>query len=489
MYEQPPPRPRLLLLAYYCNPRYGSEPAAGWNRAVESAKHFDTWVISHGDNARDIEEFVRTNGQPPGLHFEFVHSSEWERRLLDTRWLHWLIVRRWHRRALQAATRLHEENHFDLVHQVTPASYREPGYLWKLDLPFVWGPVGGAHNLPWQFLLEAGPVRAASEAMRNLVNAAQLRWSRRVKHAARHAEVLLVANSTTRELFQRVVDKTATMTCDAGIRQVAQTPREPRMDAGPLRVLWSGDLEPRKALSLLLKALAQLPTDVDFELRVLGEGRMERRLRALARQLGIDARIAWLGRLPHREAVEQCGWADVFAFTSLRDTTGTVVLEALANGLPVVCLDHQGVHDIVTEHCGIKVPVTNRHQVVRDLADAFTQLSRDSQQRVAMGEAAIDRARDYLWSQLGSEMLDVYRQVLAQSKTKHGGEERSDLSARRETPDVTSGERRRSSAKVALKSAMQPLAVMARAIRHLASGCGPAGADRTASHAGEAQSQ
>ena len=40
------------MLAYHCNPRFGSEPSVGWNRANETAKHFDTWVMSHGDNAR-----------------------------------------------------------------------------------------------------------------------------------------------------------------------------------------------------------------------------------------------------------------------------------------------------------------------------------------------------------------------------------------------------------------------------------------------------
>jgi glycosyltransferase involved in cell wall biosynthesis len=252
--------------------------------------------------------------------------------------------------------------------------------------------------------------------------------------------------------------------------------------------LWSGDLEPRKALSLLLKALAKLPSGVAFELRVLGEGRMERRLKRLAVQLGIGAHIAWLGRLPYREAVEQCGWADVFAFTSLRDTTGTVVLEALANGLPVVCLDHQGMHDVITEHCGIKVPVTNRHQVVDGLADALTCLARDSRRRAAMSKAAIDRARDYLWTQLSLEMLDVYQRVLGRRETKNVEEERSDPSARRNPPMVSSGARWHATANTTSNSSMQPLAMIFRAVRRLVSGGTPAEADQGVFRARKVQS-
>jgi len=468
--EHQPQRKRVLLLAYYCNPNFGSEPGAGWNRALETAKHFDTWVISHSDNAHAIRDYFQNHPPILGLNFLFVESPPWENRVLDTRWLMWLVVHRWHFRAFQVAKRLCNELELDLIHQVTPAAYREPGYLWQLDVPFVWGPVGGTQNLPWRFLLEAGPVRALSEAMRNITNFAQLHWSRRVKQAAQRAAVLLVANSSIRESFQQNYGRTGTMTCDVGIKQIVPWLRTPRPDSGPLRILWSGDLEPRKALSLLLKALAQLPPGVNFELRVLGEGRMERRLKGMAADLGIDSRITWFGRLPHSEAIEQCGWADVFAFTSLRDTLGTVVLEALANGLPVICLDHQGVRDAVTGSCGVKVPVTNRRQVVRDLSDALACLARDPQRRAAMSAAAIERARDFLWSQLGSDMLDIYQRVLATRDRKPRREEWSDLSGSFNPPDISNGVSAHQFEKKGHQPLMQPLATFLHTCRKMARG-------------------
>ena len=87
--------------------------------------------------------------------------------------------------------------------------------------------------------------------------------------------------------------------------------------------------------------------------------------------MGVAGHIAWLGWLPHREAIEQYAWADAFVFSSLRDTTGTVVVEALAAGLPVICLDHQGVHDVVTDDCGLKIPVTTPREVIAGLSDAI----------------------------------------------------------------------------------------------------------------------
>ena len=130
---------------------------------------------------------------------------------------------------------------------------------------------------------------------------------------------------------------------------------------------------PRKALSLLIKALARLPDDARYELRVLGEGSERRRCEQLARDLGVDPHCTWLGWVSYEQAISQYDWADVFAFTSLRDTTGTVVLEALGAGLPVMCLDHQGVGDIVDNSCGIKVPVSKPPEVIAGLCAAIVK--------------------------------------------------------------------------------------------------------------------
>jgi peptidoglycan/xylan/chitin deacetylase (PgdA/CDA1 family) len=116
-----------------------------------------------------------------------------------------------------------------------------------------------------------------------------------------------------------------------------------------------------------------------------------------------------MGRLPHRQALEQYRLADVFVFTSLRDTSGNVVLEALAAGVPVVCLDHQGVRDIVTEACGIKIPVTTPAAVVAGISRALENLAHDSGLRHQLQKGAVARASEYEWSKQGERMAALYR--------------------------------------------------------------------------------
>jgi glycosyltransferase involved in cell wall biosynthesis len=410
-------RARVLQVAYACGPGRGSEPGAGWHRAVEAARSFDVWVICEGrEFAGPIRRYLESHGPIPGLEFAFVFKRGYEECLQRIPGLYYLVYNLWQRRAFREAERLHGQVGFDLVHQVNLSGYREPGYLGKLDAPLVWGPVGGTQNYPWRFLPEAGPLGAVVEALRNVVNGLQLRLSWRVGSAARKAAAVLASSSTNRRDLGRALGIEALVLSDVGIeeifgREVVVGAKDPGRPPS-LRVLWCGELSPRKALSLLIKALARLPKDVPYELRVAGDGRLRSRWQRLARRTGVAAHTQMLGKLPRPEVLNHYRWADVYVFTSLRDTTGTVVLEALASGLPVICLDHQGAHDFVTEQCGIKIPLSTPGQVVGDLRDAIVALARDPDRRRELSAGAVARAEEYLWSRNGERLAAIYRQML-----------------------------------------------------------------------------
>jgi len=408
-------RLRVLVLAYACCPDRGSEPGIGWNRVLHIAKHCDTWVLceQHEFEAK-IREYLRLNGPVPGLAFLFVPMHPWERALQRFFGLYYLFYHRWHQRAFRAARRAHAQVGFDIVHQLTMGGYREPGYLWKIDTPFVWGPTGGTENYPWRFLGEAGCARAFEEAARSILNYLQLRFSPRVARAQRKAAILLTANSTNRDNFLKAHGRDSIVFCDAGLQRLSGAPRKRRAADRALRILSMGRLETRKALSLLIKALARVPSHVACELRVVGCGPAQRRWQRLADKTGAAGRITWAGWLPYREAVEQYAWADVFAFSSLRDTTGTAVLEALGAALPVLCLDHNGAADIVTDECGIKVPVTTPEETIRGLCEAITRLAADRDLCERLSRGALCRAKDYYWETQGDRVCAIYRRALEQ---------------------------------------------------------------------------
>jgi hypothetical protein len=72
--------------------------------------------------------------------------------------------------AFQFALQLYKEIGFYLAHQLNWIDFREPGYLWQLDIPFVWGPVEGMGYFPYRFLPVVGMKGAVYSLAFNCMN-------------------------------------------------------------------------------------------------------------------------------------------------------------------------------------------------------------------------------------------------------------------------------------------------------------------------------
>lgn len=416
--SSPKRRPRILLSAYTVDPMGGSESMVGWQRCVQAARYFDTWVVCAPDVSREgIDEYVAEHGPIDNLEIVYVAKSKLLETLERIPGLFYMSYNLWQRRARRAAERLDKRVHFDLIHQVNMCGYREPGYLWKLDAPFVWGPIGGTQNYPTRFLRHAGIVGGSREAVRTVLNLLTMRWSRRVRHAAARASALRAANTTVARDLAKILDRERVdVMLEVGAPAVTQSlePRH-RRDGEALRLLWAGEFRAFKALPQLLDALSALPHEVDWHLTVAGDGPERARWRRHTQDLGLDDRVVWLGWIPHAEMQDQFLDADLFVFTSLRDTTGSVVLEALASGTPVLAPAHQGVGDVVNRDCGVLVPVTTYPAMVSAYRDAIDRLCNDPDLLMGLSEGARRRADYYSWQRQGERMRDVYNDVLTRA--------------------------------------------------------------------------
>lgn len=311
----------------------------------------------------------------------------------------------WHREAFRMAQRLGREN-FDVVHQLTPISFLRPGYFWTSDIPFFWGPLGGMYKVPVAFARWSGKKSFLFETVRSVNIERQIRTSR-FRGAALKAKKIW---TITEDEF-RVVNHIAT---DRAVPMIETAPpvgivgRAHRYDGTrPLRLCWSGQHEARKALPLLLHALAGLPEAEKLTLDVLGGGPETRNWQHLARKLGLKD-IRWFGRLPHQEALQTMGQADVFVLTSIREGTPHVVLESMAWGLPVICHDACGMAVAVDDTCGIKVPLVTPERSIQGFRDAFDRILRDPGLIERLSEGALRRASFLSWDAKVKEIAEAY---------------------------------------------------------------------------------
>jgi glycosyltransferase involved in cell wall biosynthesis len=250
-----------------------------------------------------------------------------------------------------------------------------------------------------------------TERLRNLL-VHLTRWNPLVVHAARHADLILAINRETAETLTGLRTRRVEYLTDYGIQEdwLARG-REAGSPAGSLSMLWGGRFEPRKGLPLILEAMAKVP-DPRIRLTAAGDGPCFESWQEKARALGLGERVKFLGRVPWTRMAELFGSCDLLLFPSLRDSQGTIVLEAMARGMPLIALDHQGVGQIVPPEAGIKIPVTTPEQTINGLADAMRLMADDPARRAAMGKAAAKCAAENTWGKRAERMTCLYEEVL-----------------------------------------------------------------------------
>jgi len=199
---------------------------------------------------------------------------------------------------------------------------------------------------------------------------------------------------------------------DGGVPTALLAPLRTRQGEGaPLTILWASRFEAFKGLEICLDVAKAVRTP-DVRFLIAGWGTLRSWAERRARKLGLRDRVSFLGRLSWQEMQQRLATADLFMFTSLRDTFGTVNLEAMAQGCPVICLDHNGVGAHLPNDAAIKVPVTTPRAVVEEIAHKIEALAADRASLRHMSKAAYRFAEEQRWERRARIMEQLYHQVL-----------------------------------------------------------------------------
>jgi glycosyltransferase involved in cell wall biosynthesis len=408
---------KILISAFACNPYLGSEPGVGWGWVNAIAVNHEVWTLTVDSNQKDIEKEISLNPRCyKSVRFFYIPRTRW--LTLEKLWppSYLWTYQLWQRTAYQAGLKLHQAIKFDLTHQLTYVGFRTPGYLWKLDIPFVWGPIGGLENTPWRYFPMLGLSGAFYYAARNMINSLHKRFLVLPKKAFGKANGgIIAATHGIQAEIQKWYGFKSHVISEIGVSDSLPTVYTIRRDGEPLKLVWSGSHSPEKALPLLLYALNQLPKDVDYALAILGKGPCTLQWRRLAIQLNIDKRCKWTGWIPKDQALSLARNSHVMAITSLKDLTSSVLVEALSLGVPVICFDHCGFSDIVTDECGIKIMPRYQSQMIRDIALNIAHLWQNEELRRQLAKGALQRASSLAWRQKGKQIHEIYQNLMESS--------------------------------------------------------------------------
>jgi len=391
---------RILLSAYACEPDAGSELGKGWNFALELARqgHAVTVLTCGSHHRLAIERYCKERQVPSGLSFAWhdipgkpgpgYENAHGIRQ-------HYYM---WQMTAQKTAARLHAENSYDVIHHLTWTVLRWPSFLGGLGPRFVFGPVGGGQNTPWR-LRKGFPNRGWTfEIKRDLGNICS-RFDPMVLRCLAQADAILVTDKATRRHVPPWWRDKTFLVADiyappVSVGDEAHSPGTARAPS----ILFAGRLEYWKGVQFALGAVARLRGHVPgLSFTIAGGGPDEDYFRAVAEELRITDMVRFVGKVPHAEMHQLYATHDVFLFPSLHDSGAQVIGEAMAHGLPVVCLDLGGSGIAVDASCGVVVPTKARSRalVEQDLAVALARIIKDPSRLATLKNGALIRADKY----------------------------------------------------------------------------------------------
>jgi len=412
-------RSKVLVSAFSFAPRQSSEAGIGWATVATLAKEYDVTVVvaGHYSDLFTLPDFEDLKNKGVTVEFHEVSRWLWLRKLPSFTHGPRLYYKLWQYHVYDRFRNIVERDQSLFTHHVTWGAGTIYSRLVDLETPFIYGPVGGHETCPlgisWRFSFFAW----FNEVIRQtLIRRCQK--SKSMRRLAENATLIFAANTQTAEAFRAMGADNVKIVSNAGVYQEQfasekddVVPPIPDERIGP-QLLFVGRLRSWKGEEIALHAIARLK-DIPWALTIAGDGPNRKRCEQLCLKLGIENRVTFKGSTSSERSLELFKSSDVFIFPSLHDSGGIAVLEAMANSLPVICLNKGGPGDMVTQECGIAVNIGDWNQTVDAVADALKRLLLDATLRRRMGQAGHLRcAMLYDWNQREVTMLESIRKAL-----------------------------------------------------------------------------
>lgn len=375
-----------LISAYSVNPYKGSEDSIGWNWVLQYEKNYKegdriillTKKFNEKDTRRGLKEFNIQHVElvivdvPNALNwFREKHSAF--HHMYYILWQHWAWL--WVK---------HSGIHFDVIHHVTMNDYRIPSELYKAKgAKVIWGPMGGAQVTPRPLKVYEKNQLVAS--FREFVNKS-CSWNPFYKKALRSYYKIYCINNETQKQISRIVGKDVPLMPELALRDEYKNLPIRKGNNDILKIVFVGRLIGKKGIAFLVDALSLMPTDMNWELLIFGDGDDHALIEKQIADSGIGKNVKLMGNRPLNQIAEAYQQADVFVLPSLRETSGNVLLEAMAYAVPIVAFDTSFCRLLKEVDCGVFVNTDQALEGIKeDRCKAIVTLGQDKELAKQMG--------------------------------------------------------------------------------------------------------
>lgn len=266
----------------------------------------------------------------------------------------------------------------DVIHCYSLSDFRFPGYWSNIRNAYtILGPVGGGQRCP-QALIGYDD---RSHYLRDVVNwlcKVNPLYTRRMKKY----DAKFVANYETKAYI-----RDANVLVDVPLDEKLQNLKVPvRKNQIPI-ILCMGRLINKKGFLFLIDVLEKLPRDISYRVMIYGEGPQKDIIQDRINHSNIRNKVQLKGYVNHEEVRNVYEKADIFVVPSLRESGGSVFIEAMACALPVVSLDMALSRILKENQCGLFVNTEqSKDELISEFANNIARLVDDKQLRIRLGQ-------------------------------------------------------------------------------------------------------
>ena len=403
---------KILLSAYACEPNLGSEPGVGWNWAIEIKKlGHEILIITRKNNKKVIEKELLTNkilNKKNFYYFDLPKFFKVLKKIIPAGvnlyyylWQYYLYQK------------LKGENfvkNFDIIHHITFGVFRHPSFLWKFNKKFIFGPVGGYELMPKIIKKNLSIRNRLNENLREISNFFFLKFDSNLKDFLNSKRIIFFSKTKdTKYNLKKYYNKNIFISSEIGIDTKYEKKVIIRKEIKNFLFIgrslyWKGGDILIDAFNLALKK------NKNIRLSFYTEGREKNNWKRKVSDYNLGQYIKINGWVNHSKMNSIYKSNDVFIFPSLHDSSGNVLLEALSNSLPVLCLNIGGPGKIITSNCGIKVNINQKsteQSIVKQLSNNIIKITKNRKLYSKLSKGALLRAKSMSWKQAVKNIYDL----------------------------------------------------------------------------------
>ena len=399
---------RILVIAYACEPNETSEPGVGWNFVKEISKSYKTTVITRANNRTSIENdgfnaAIFSYYDLPSFFKKLKKRMPLGTQLYYFLW-QWAVYLKW-------SKKIKKENlKFDLLHHlnfgitwVTP-----PAFLFKI--PFVWGPIGGGDVIPFRFLKRMQFRAITQELIYILIN--NLRKISILSYLTKNkSSSIIFRNESVKKVFLNKKSRKGSVVSETAT-SILELSKNKEIEEN-LYAICVGRMNYWKGFILAVEGFhSYLSQGGIGTLELFGDGPEKNRIEQYIHSNNLQKHIIIRGFVDNEIILNRMKESNVLIHPSFRDGGSWAIMEAMSNGLPVVCLNASGPKDMVTKNCGLLIDVKSYSQVKMDIGSGLLQLLNDKNKYKQLSNNAIIRIdQEYNWNTRGKQIKEIYESV------------------------------------------------------------------------------